>query len=78
MRNGDRIVQMIPAAGYYAAYRDGDELTYNPVAVWVVIEDQQGGGQHVDGADRGGHKGTDRRAATGRASSNRDGRERRR
>jgi hypothetical protein len=53
MRNGDRIVQMIPAAGYYAAYRDGDELTYNPVAVWVVVEDQQGG-QRVDGVDPSG------------------------
>src|SRR3954462_12977926 len=55
MRNGDRIVQMIPAAGYYAAYRDGDELTYNPVAVWVVIEDQKGG-QRVDGVDPSGEQ----------------------
>jgi hypothetical protein len=26
MRNGDRVVQMIPAAGYYTAYQDGDEI----------------------------------------------------
>jgi hypothetical protein len=23
MKNGDKVVQMIPAAGYYAAYQDG-------------------------------------------------------
>jgi hypothetical protein len=38
MRNGDRVVQMVPAAGYYAAYQHDDEITYNPVAVWIVIE----------------------------------------
>ena len=36
MKNGDRVVQMIPAAGYYAAYRDGEKVTYNPVAAWIV------------------------------------------
>jgi len=56
MRNGDRIVQMVPAAGYYAAYRDGDEeLTYNPVVAWIVLEDQQGH-QRVDGVDPSGEK----------------------
>jgi len=53
MRNGDTVVHMIPAAGYYAAYQNGDELTYNPVAAWVVIEDQQGR-QRVDGIDPSG------------------------
>ena len=53
MRNGDRVVQMIPAAGYYAAYQDGDEITYNPVAAWIVVEDQQGR-QRVDGVDPSG------------------------
>ena len=43
MRNGDRVVQMIPAAGYYACIPGRRRLTYNPVAAWVVIEDQQGG-----------------------------------
>ena len=42
MRNGDKVVQMIPAAGYYAAYRRGEETIYNPVAAWIVVEDQQG------------------------------------
>jgi hypothetical protein len=50
MRNGDKVVHMIPAAGYYAAYRDGEKLTYNPVAAWILIEDQQGR-QRVDGVD---------------------------
>ncbi len=53
MRNGDAVVHMIPAAGYYAAYQEGDELTYNPVAAWVVIEDQQGR-HRVDGIDPSG------------------------
>ena len=53
MRNGDRVVQMVPAAGYYAAYQHDDEITYNPVAVWIVIEDQQGR-QRVDGVDPSG------------------------
>lgn len=53
MRNGDKVVHMIPAAGYYAAYRDGEKITYNPVAAWIVIEDQQGR-QRVDGVDPSG------------------------
>jgi hypothetical protein len=53
MKNGDRVVQMIPAAGYYAAYQDGDEITYNPVVAWIVVEDQQGR-QRVDGVDPSG------------------------
>jgi hypothetical protein len=53
MRSGDTVVHMIPAAGYYAAYQEGDELTYNPVAAWVVLEDQQGR-QRVDGIDPSG------------------------
>ena len=53
MRSGDSVVHIIPAAGYYAAYQDGDELTYNPVAAWVVIEDRQGL-QRVDGIDPSG------------------------
>jgi hypothetical protein len=53
MKNGDKVVQMIPAAGYYAAYRDGERISYNPVAAWVVIEDQQGR-QRVDGVDPSG------------------------
>ena len=53
MKNGDKVVQMIPAAGYYAAYQHGDEITYNPVAAWIVIEDQHGG-QRVDGVDPSG------------------------
>jgi hypothetical protein len=27
MRNGDKIVHMVPAAGYYAAYEHDDEVT---------------------------------------------------
>ena len=53
MKNGDRCVQMIPAAGYYAAYRNGDGISYNPVAAWIVVEDQQGR-QRVDGVDPSG------------------------
>jgi hypothetical protein len=53
MRNGDKVVHMVPAAGYYAAYQDGDELIYNPVATWIVIEDQEGR-QRVDGVDPSG------------------------
>jgi hypothetical protein len=53
MRNGDKIVCMVPAAGYYAAYRHDDDVTYNPVAAWIVIEDQQGH-QRVDGVDPSG------------------------
>jgi len=53
MRNGDKVVHMIPAAGYYAAYRDGEKLTYHPVAAWIVITDQQGR-QRVDGVDPSG------------------------
>ena len=53
MRNGDKIIHMVPAAGYYAAYQHGDEVTYNPVAAWVVLEDQQGR-QRVDGVDPSG------------------------
>jgi hypothetical protein len=53
MKNGDKIVSMIPAAGYYAEYKDGDEPTFNPVAAWVVIEDRQGR-QRVDGVDPSG------------------------
>ena len=54
MRSGDTVVHMIPAAGYYAAYQDGDELTYNPVAAWVVIEDEEGR-QRVGGIDPSGN-----------------------
>lgn len=53
MRSGDTVVHMIPAAGYYAVYQKGEELTYNPVAAWVVIENQQGR-QRVDGIDPSG------------------------
>ena len=53
MGSGDTVIHMIPAAGYYAAYQDGDKLTYNPVAAWVVIEDEQGR-QRVDGIDPSG------------------------
>ena len=53
MRRRDTVVHMIPAAGYYAAYQKGGELTYNPVAAWVVIEDRQGL-QRVDGIDPSG------------------------
>jgi hypothetical protein len=50
MRPGDKITQIVPAAGYYAVYREGDETTYNPVAAWVVVEDENGL-QRVDGID---------------------------
>jgi len=50
MRNGDKIVHMVPAAGCYAAYQHDDEVTYNPVATWIVLQDQQGR-QRVDGID---------------------------
>jgi hypothetical protein len=50
MRPGDKITQIVPAAGYYAVYRDGDEMAYNPVAAWVVVEDEKGV-QRVDGID---------------------------
>lgn len=53
MKSGDRIVSMIPAAGYYAEYKDGDRATFNPVAAWVVVEDRQGR-QRVDGIDPSG------------------------
>jgi hypothetical protein len=53
MRNGDKIIHMVPAAGYYAAYQRGDEVSYNPVVAWIVIEDQQGR-QRVDGVDPSG------------------------
>ncbi|WP_214369267.1 hypothetical protein [Pseudonocardia sp. H11422] len=53
MRSGDKIVHIVPAAGYYAHYRDGDEKSYNPVAAWVVIEDEEGR-QRVDGVDPSG------------------------
>jgi hypothetical protein len=56
MKNGDKIISMIPAAGYYAEYKDGDEPTFNPVAAWVVIEDRQGR-QRVDGVDPSGDGG---------------------
>ena len=39
--------------GLLRRYQEGDELTYNPVAAWVVIEDQQGR-QRVDGVDPSG------------------------
>jgi hypothetical protein len=32
MRPGEKITQIVPAAGYYAVYGEGDEMTYNPVA----------------------------------------------
>jgi hypothetical protein len=53
MRSGDKITHIVPAAGYYAVYREGDEMTYNPVAAWVVVEDENGG-QRVDGIDPSG------------------------
>jgi hypothetical protein len=53
MRNGEKVVQMIPAAGYYAAYEQGEAITYNPVAAWIVVEDRQGR-QRVDGVDPSG------------------------
>jgi hypothetical protein len=53
MRNGDKIIHIVPAAGYYAAYQHGGEVTYNPVAAWIVLEDQQGR-QGVDGVDPSG------------------------
>jgi hypothetical protein len=53
LKNGDKIVHMVPAAGYYAAYQQGDNLTYNPIAVWIVLEDQQGR-QRVEGVDPSG------------------------
>ncbi len=53
MRPGDKITQIVPAAGYYAVYREGEELTYNPVAAWVVVEDENGL-QRVDGIDPSG------------------------
>ena len=53
MRYGDKIVSMIPAAGYLGESNDGDEATYNPVAAWVVIEDVQGR-HRVDGIDPSG------------------------
>jgi hypothetical protein len=68
MRNGDKIIHMVPAVGYYAAYQHGDEVTYNPVAAWIVLEDQQGR-QRVDGVDPSGATGMDRRAATRKPSS---------
>jgi hypothetical protein len=53
MRPGDKILHIVPAAGYYAVHKEGDETTYNPVAAWVVIEDEQGH-QRVDGVDPSG------------------------
>jgi hypothetical protein len=53
MKNGDKIVSMIPAAGYYAEYKNNGKTIYNPVAAWVVVEDMQGR-QHVDGVDPSG------------------------
>jgi len=50
MRTGEKITHIVPAAGYYAVHRDGDGMSYNPVAVWVVIEDEEGR-QRVDGVD---------------------------
>jgi len=63
MRDGDKIVSMIPAAGYLGESNDGDEATYNPVAAWVVIEDVQGR-HRVDGIDPSGGGGMVRPAAT--------------
>jgi hypothetical protein len=45
----------------------GDEITYNPVAAWIVVEDQQG----VSGSTvsiRVAPTGTDHRAATRKTS----------
>jgi hypothetical protein len=53
VKNGERIVALIPAAGYYAEYKSGDGSTYNPVAAWAVVEDGQGR-QRVDGIDPSG------------------------
>lgn len=53
LKNGDTIVSMVPAAGYFAYYKNEGETTYNPVAVWVVIEDQHGH-HRVDGIDPSG------------------------
>jgi hypothetical protein len=68
MKNGDKIVHMVPAAGYYAAYQNGDEVTYKPVATWIVLEDQQGR-QRVDGVDPRGTSWDGRRVATRKISS---------
>ena len=67
MRNGDKVVQMIPAAGYYAAYQNGDEITYNPV--------RRGSSSRINRAVNAwtvsiqvAATGMDRRAATRKAS----------
>jgi hypothetical protein len=54
IRSGDKITHIVPAAGYC----EGDEMTYNPVAAWVVVEDENGL-RRVDGIDpsRGGWDG---------------------
>jgi hypothetical protein len=66
LKNQDKIVLMIPAAGYYAEYGNGHESTYNPVAAWVVVEDAEGR-QRVDGIDPSGN-GWDGSPCSGRES----------
>jgi hypothetical protein len=67
MRNGDKVVQMIPAAGYYAAYQNGDEITYNPVAAWIFVEDHRAVNAWTESIQVAA-TGMDRRAATRKAS----------
>jgi len=68
MKRGDTVVHMIPAAGYYAAYQKGEELTYNPVAAWASSRTNRAGNAWTASIPAA-KSGTDRRAATRRALS---------
>lgn len=46
-----KIIQIMPAIGWYATYKDGAELHYNPLVCWALVEAD--GVRFVAGMDDG-------------------------
>jgi hypothetical protein len=49
----DKILQIIPAVGWYAAYEDKEDATtfYRPVVCWALVHDEAENDRCVKGMD---------------------------
>lgn len=46
-----KIIQIMPATGWYATYKDDAELIYNPLVCWALVEAD--GERFISGMDDG-------------------------
>ena len=45
-----KMLQIIPADGWYSIHKDGDNKHFSPLISWALCE-SDGGGRHVEGVE---------------------------